>query len=84
VDTSAEIGATTLIGPAARPAHAAATRELAGVEEGTLTLTVAGRGYQVGPGMCARFPGGVPHGYANEGTSPLRLTMIVVVPPAPA
>jgi transcriptional regulator with XRE-family HTH domain len=65
-------------------AHAAATRELARVEEGTLTLTVAGRGYQVGPGMCARFPGGLPHGYANEGTTLLRLTMIVVVPPAPA
>jgi transcriptional regulator with XRE-family HTH domain len=65
-------------------AHAAATRELARVEEGTLTLTVAGRSYRIGPGMCARFPGGVPHGYANEGTSPVRLAMIVVVPPAAA
>lgn len=65
-------------------AHAPATRELAWVEEGTLTLTVAGARHQVGPGQCARFPGSLPHSYANEGTVPVRLTMIVVVPPAPA
>lgn len=65
-------------------AHAAATRELAWAEAGTLTLTVAGRRYQVGPGGCARFPGGVPHGYANEGAEPVVLTMLVTVPPAPA
>jgi transcriptional regulator with XRE-family HTH domain len=65
-------------------AHAPATRELAWVQEGMLTLTVAGRGYQVGPGMCVRFPGGVPHGYANEGPACVLLTMIVLVPPAPA
>jgi len=65
-------------------AHAPATRELAWVEEGTLTLTVAGARYQVGAGHCARFPASLPHSYANEGTSPVRLTMIVVVPPAPA
>jgi transcriptional regulator with XRE-family HTH domain len=65
-------------------AHAPATREMARVDEGTLTLTVSGRSYQVGPGMCARFPGGAPHGYANEGADPVLLTMIVVVPPAPA
>jgi len=64
--------------------HAPATRELAWVEEGTLTLTVAGARHQVGPGQCARFPGSLPHSYANEGTAPVRLTMVVVVPPAPA
>ena len=64
--------------------HAPATRELAWVEEGTLTLTVAGARHQLGPGQCARFPGGLPHSYANEGTEPVRLTMVVVVPPAPA
>jgi uncharacterized cupin superfamily protein len=52
------------------------------VEEGTLTLTVAGARHQVGPGQCARFPAGLPHGYANEGTERVRLTMIVVVPPS--
>jgi len=64
--------------------HAPATRELAWVEEGTLTLTVAGARHQLGPGQCARFPGGLPHSYANEGTEPVRLTMVVVVPPAPS
>jgi transcriptional regulator with XRE-family HTH domain len=65
-------------------AHSPATREMTWVQAGTLTLTVAGRAYEVGPGMCARFPGGVPHGYANHGTGPVLLTMVVVVPPAPA
>ncbi len=65
-------------------AHAPATRELAWVEEGDLTLTVAGTRYEVGPGQCARFPGGLPHSYANKGTAPVRLTMVVVVPPVPA
>jgi transcriptional regulator with XRE-family HTH domain len=64
-------------------AHTPATRELAWVEEGTLTLTVAGERYQVAAGQSARFPGGVPHAYQNNGTGPLTLTMIVVVPPAP-
>jgi transcriptional regulator with XRE-family HTH domain len=64
-------------------AHTPATRELAWVEEGTLTLTVAGERYQVAAGQSARFPGGVPHAYQNSGTGPLTLTMIVVVPPAP-
>ena len=65
-------------------AHAPATREMTWVESGTVTLTVAGRGYPVGAGQCARFPGGLPHSYANEGTEPALMTMVVVVPPAPA
>jgi len=52
------------------------------VEAGTVTLTVAGRGYQVGPGQCARFPGGLPHSCANEAAEPALMTMIFVVPPA--
>jgi transcriptional regulator with XRE-family HTH domain len=64
--------------------HAAATREMAWVQAGTLTLTVAGARHQVGPGQCARFSGGLPHGYANEGSQPVLLTMIVVIPPAPS
>src|ERR1019366_6832782 len=63
-------------------AHAPATREMAWVEEGTLTLTVAGLRYQVSAGHCARFPGGLPHAYANEGAQRVLLTMIDVVPPA--
>jgi transcriptional regulator with XRE-family HTH domain len=64
--------------------HAAATRELSWVESGMLTLTVAGISYQVGPRQCARFPGGLPHRYANRGSTDVDLTLVVVVPPAPA
>ena len=64
-------------------AHMPATRELASVEQGILTLTVGGENYEVTAGESARFPGGVPHAYRNDGTMPVTLTMIVVVPPAP-
>jgi transcriptional regulator with XRE-family HTH domain len=63
-------------------AHSPGSKEMAWVESGTLTLTVAGRSYQVGPGRCARFSGGLPHSYANESTGPVLMTMISVVPPA--
>ncbi len=63
-------------------AHAPATREMAWVEQGTLTLTVAGQVHQVPAGSCARFPGGVPHSYRNDGEQPVSMTMIVVIPPA--
>jgi transcriptional regulator with XRE-family HTH domain len=62
-------------------AHAPATREMAWVETGTLTLTVAGERHEIGPGQCARFCGGRPHRYTNDGTEPVRLTMVVVIPP---
>jgi transcriptional regulator with XRE-family HTH domain len=62
--------------------HPAATRELVSVEEGTLTLTVAGARHQVPSGLSAQFPGDCTHTYANEHPQPLRMTMIVVVPPA--
>jgi transcriptional regulator with XRE-family HTH domain len=65
-------------------AHAPASREMTWVEAGTVTLTVAGRGYRVDTGQCARFPGSLPHSYANEGTEPALMTMIFIVPPAPA
>jgi transcriptional regulator with XRE-family HTH domain len=65
-------------------AHAPATREMAWVEAGTLTLTVAGAGHTVAAGHCARFPGGLPHTYRNDGPGPVRMIMIVVVPPAPS
>jgi transcriptional regulator with XRE-family HTH domain len=62
-------------------AHAPATREMAWVQEGTLTLTVAGERYALGPGQCARFPASRPHHYSNEGQGPVHLTMVVVIPP---
>lgn len=63
-------------------AHAPATRELAWVEAGTLTLTVAGEVHQVASGQCVRFPAGQPHSYRNDGDEPVQLTMVVVIPPA--
>lgn len=65
-------------------AHAPASKEMAWVESGTVTLTVADTRYQVGAGECARFPGGLPHSYANEGPEIARMTMIVLIPPAPS
>ena len=62
-------------------AHAPATREMAAVESGSLTLTVAGERHMVGAGQCARFPASRPHRYSNEGTEPVRFTMVVVIPP---
>jgi transcriptional regulator with XRE-family HTH domain len=62
--------------------HGPASKEMTWVESGTVTLTVAGRRYEVAAPRCARFPGGLPHFYANEGTEPALLTMIVVIPPA--
>ena len=63
-------------------AHAAQTREMIWVQAGTITLTVARQAYEVGPRMCARFPGGTTHRYANLSTQPAEMIMIVVVPPA--
>jgi len=63
-------------------AHAPATREMAAVETGSLTLTVAGERHTVGAGQCARFPASRPHRYSNEGEQPVRFTMVVVIPPA--
>jgi transcriptional regulator with XRE-family HTH domain len=65
-------------------AHAPASKEMIWVESGTVKLTVAGRRYEVGPGECARFPGGLPHSYANDGAELVRMTMVVLIPPAPA
>jgi transcriptional regulator with XRE-family HTH domain len=65
-------------------AHAPATRELIWVTAGTATITVAGEQREIGPGQCARFDGGLPHGYANHSTEPAQITMVVVIPPAGA
>ena len=62
-------------------AHAPATREMVWVESGTLTLIVAGERHEVRAGQCARFPASRPHRYENAGDQPVRLTMVVVIPP---
>jgi len=63
-------------------AHIPGTREMAWVEQGTLTLTVAGERHRLTAGQCARFHGGQQHGYANEGDATVLFTMVVVIPPA--
>ena len=63
-------------------AHAPASKEMVWVESGTVTLTVAGRRYEVGSGQSARFPSGLAHSYANEAGGPASMIMICVVPPA--
>jgi transcriptional regulator with XRE-family HTH domain len=65
-------------------AHSPATREMVWVEAGVLTLTVAGERHEITPGQCARFPAGRPHRYTNEGTEPVQLTMVVLIPPPAA
>jgi transcriptional regulator with XRE-family HTH domain len=65
-------------------AHAPATREMVWVTAGMLTLTVAGEQREVGPDESARFSGGLPHAYANHATGPVRMTMVVVIPPSGA
>jgi transcriptional regulator with XRE-family HTH domain len=65
-------------------AHGPASKEMAWVESGTVALTVAGRRYDIPASRCARFPGSLPHFYANEGSELALITMIVVVPPAPS
>lgn len=62
--------------------HAPATREMIWVQAGTVSLTVAGQTYQVGPQMCARFSGGIAHRYVNAGQQPVEMIMVVVIPPA--
>jgi transcriptional regulator with XRE-family HTH domain len=63
-------------------AHASGSRELVWVESGTLTVTVAGKSYQAGPGQSARFSASLPHRYANASSEPARFLMVVVIPPA--
>jgi transcriptional regulator with XRE-family HTH domain len=57
------------------PPHPAGNREIAWVEEGTLTLVIDGHRYEIGVGGAAVFVGDRPHSYINEGDTPLRYTI---------
>jgi transcriptional regulator with XRE-family HTH domain len=63
-------------------AHVPGTREMASVERGSLTLSVAGETYRVLSGQSVRFSGARPHRYSNTGEEDVVLTMVVVIPPA--
>src|ERR1700749_4073113 len=45
-------------------------RGLGWVESAPLPLTVAGERHEIPAGQSARFPGGRPHRYTNDGTAP--------------
>ena len=61
-------------------AHTPGTKELIQVQQGTVTLEVAGEPVTLGPGDAVAFPGDVAHGYANQGTEPARFTLAVFEP----
>lgn len=60
--------------------HPVGTAELVHVSEGELTLTVEGADHLVGAGTSASFESHVQHGYRNDGSVPVEMTMAVSVP----
>jgi quercetin dioxygenase-like cupin family protein len=60
--------------------HAAGTREVLHVLTGELIVTVNGADYAVGAGQTIEFCADRTHGYRNDGTEPIRLMMVVVIP----
>jgi transcriptional regulator with XRE-family HTH domain len=63
--------------------HPAGTTELVHVTAGVLTLRVDGTDHRVPAGTSASFESHVPHGYRNDGTEPVAMTMAVSVPAVP-
>jgi len=61
--------------------HPAGTAELVHVTAGELTLSVEGSDYLVPAGTSATFESNVPHGFRNDGSEPVEMTMAVSVPP---
>lgn len=64
----------------ASEAHAPRTTELLQVQEGTVTIEVAGQVVTLDAGDAVTFPGDVPHSYANGAESSARLTLAVFEP----
>jgi transcriptional regulator with XRE-family HTH domain len=64
----------------ASAAHTPGTRELLQVQQGTVTLDVAGQPVTLDAGDAVAFPGDVPHGYANPGPRPARFALAVFEP----
>jgi len=63
--------------------HPVGTVEIARVEAGELTLTLDGRDHLVPAGSTASYEAATAHGYRNDGEVPVRLTLVVSVPPPP-
>lgn len=60
--------------------HTPGTKELLQVQQGTITVTVAGQSFTLGAGDAVSFPGDVAHSYANPGALPARFSLAVFEP----
>jgi transcriptional regulator with XRE-family HTH domain len=61
-------------------AHTPGTKELLQVQQGTITVEVAGEPVRLEAGDAITFPGDVAHGYANPGPQPARYALAVFQP----
>ncbi len=61
-------------------AHAAGTRELVQVQQGTIVIRVAGESVVLNAGDAASFPSDVAHSYTNRGAVPARFSLVVFEP----
>ncbi|WP_222848973.1 cupin domain-containing protein [Trebonia kvetii] len=61
-------------------AHTPGTKELAQVQQDTVTIEVASQLVTLDAGDPVAFGGDVPHFYANPGTQPARLSLAVFEP----
>ena len=64
----------------ASEAHTPGTKELVQVQQGTLTVEVAGEPVTLEAGDAIAFPGDVAHGYANPDLQPARFSLAVFEP----
>jgi transcriptional regulator with XRE-family HTH domain len=64
----------------ASEAHTPGTKELVQVQQGTVTVKVAGEPVTLETGDAVAFPGDVVHGYANPGSQPARFSLAVFEP----
>ena len=61
-------------------AHTPGTKELAQVQEGSVTIEIADQSVTLDAGDAVSFPGDVPHAYANPGVRPARFSLSVFEP----
>ena len=61
-------------------AHTPGTRELVQVQQGTVTVEVAGQPVILEAGDAVAFGGDVAHSYANSGAQPARFSLAVFEP----
>ena len=61
-------------------AHSTGTKELAQVQQGTITVEVAGEPVSLAAGDALTFPGDVAHSYINQAAEAARFTLAVFEP----